>query len=116
MRIETGNEDESPWVMDLGGWDLRESLAQELERAMGALTENLYEYLYVVENLDEAPVGWQPPSGYPYCGCSTCDTRESLITLVPLIARAVTDKRIRPTTYIEDSNVIPLLPHKGERT
>ena len=70
------------WVVDINGWDLKVSLAEELERSMADLTEHLYHYLYEVEETEEGPE-WLPPSGYPYCGCTTCDVREALVVLVP---------------------------------
>lgn len=83
------------WQVDINGWDLETSLAIELEAAMELLTLNLWAYVDDPESpeLD----GWEPPSGYPYCGCTTCDTREALSALVPLIAQATTEGRIVPT-------------------
>ena len=103
------------WVVDINGWDLKVSLAEELERSMADLTEHLYHYLYEVEETEEGPE-WLPPSGYPYCGCTTCDVREALVVLVPLIAQAVTENRIRRTVEPPLGDVVPLLPHRDRRT
>jgi hypothetical protein len=76
------------------GWELQESLAQELERAVKKLQEDLADYLYESDTADDFPE-YEPPSGYPYCGCSTCDSRELLVTVVPLVAEAAEAGRIR---------------------
>ena len=106
----SGSEDDVDWVLDVNGWDLQVSLAQELEKEIESLTANLYDYLYDVNEGDGST--WEPPSGYPFCGCVTCTTRESLTVLVPIIAQAVKDMRIKRTSEPVATNVIPLLPHR----
>lgn len=88
-------DDDDSWQWDINGWDLRSALAVELEHAVDDLGFRLSAYLYDQDESD----GWEPPSGYPYCGCTTCDTRESLVVIVPLVAQAALDGRIRPTQF-----------------
>ena len=85
------------WILfDQGtdrGWELQESLAQELERAVTRLQEDLAEYMYQMDGEDLPD--WESPSGYPYCGCDVCNARELLVTVVPLVAEAAEAGRIR---------------------
>lgn len=78
------------WIEYDSGWEMQESLAQELERAVERLQEDLAAVLY-----DEADDEFETPSGLPYCGCSTCDAREVLVMLVPMVAVAVEAGRLR---------------------
>jgi hypothetical protein len=94
------------WEDDVDDWKVHVEVADQLRREIGDLTMNLYQYLYDV-NEGDGPT-WIPPSGLPYCGCTTCDTREAMIVLVPLIAQAVTEKRIRRTVEPPLGSVIPL--------
>jgi hypothetical protein len=78
------------WI-EFDGWEYQESLAQELERAVEDLQHNLSALLY-----DEEEAGdFETPSGMPYCGCSTCEAREILCLLVPILAAASEAGRIR---------------------
>jgi hypothetical protein len=105
---------EDDWQMDVNGWDLQTSLAVELEHAMDELTINLYTYMDD-PNAEELE-GWEPPSGYVYDGCTTCDTREALVTLVPIIAQAAIEGRIRPTQHTPPPplRLIPVLAHEED--
>lgn len=50
-----------------------------------------------LEDEDNLPEGYELPetlSGEPYCGCSTCETREQLFFLVPRILAAYKAKQI----------------------
>lgn len=78
------------WIEYDSGWEMQESLAQELERAVADLQDGLASILY-----DEADEEFETPSGMPYCGCSTCDAREVLVMLVPMVAAAVEAGRLR---------------------
>lgn len=79
------------WI-EFDGWEYQESLAQELERSITHLQENLAALLYDDEELEEE---FETPSGMPYCGCPTCDAREILCTIVPLVAGGVESGRMR---------------------
>lgn len=102
------------WQEDINGWDLVTDLAVELEHAMDTLNFNLYAYLDDPD--DEELEGWEPPSGFGFCGCTTCSTREALCTLVPLIAAAALEGRIRPTRHNPQPplRLIPALAHEGD--
>lgn len=75
-------------------WTYTVALAEELEHAVEDLQYKLSCSLHGEEV--EGEPDWEPPSGYPYCGCSTCDAREVLITVVPLVAAAYRSGRIKP--------------------
>ena len=72
-------------------WELDNDLAVELERAVEDLQYLLSAHLHGEEEAD----GWEPPSGYPYCGCLTCEAREVLTLIVPLVAEGYEEGRVR---------------------
>lgn len=86
---------EREWI-EFGEWTYTVALAEELERAVEDLQYQLSSYLH--GELEEGDEEWEPPSGMPYCGCSTCEAREVLVTVVPMVAAAYRDGRIRPHT------------------
>jgi len=87
LEVPVNGDDE--W-MRFGEWTMEVSFAQELERAQADLTDLLGEILHA----DDGDYELETPSGYPYCGCSVCDVREALITLLPLIAEAYEQGRL----------------------
>lgn len=50
---------------------------------------------------EEVDATFEPLSGQPYCGCSTCYTREQLFFLVPRILKAYKNGQIALTEDIE---------------
>lgn len=99
------------WQYDIAGFDLRDDVAKELEEAHVNLDMDLSMLLY-----EEHPdPDWEPPSGFPYCGCETCQAREHLFVLVPLIAAATAAGTIRPTRIneiapgVDTSGIVPLV-------
>jgi hypothetical protein len=103
------------WMYDVNGFDLRTDVGKELEEAHVNLDMDLSMHLY-----EEHPdPDYEPPSGFPYCGCETCQAREHLWVLVPLIARATMAGTIRPTRVaeiapdVDTSVVVPLAPVAG---
>lgn len=83
---------DSVWI-EFGGWEYQESLAQELERAVEDLQWRLSCLLN--DGAVEDDPDWETPSGFPYDGCPTCEAREVLCLLVPIIAQASEENRIR---------------------
>lgn len=66
----------------------------EIEREYEDYISSLQVYLAPEEDL---PEGFEfPPtlSGQPYCGCMTCETRETLFFLVPRISEGYRDGKI----------------------
>lgn len=72
---------------DIAGWDMTVPFAESLERGMEDLQGLLSAILYDEEEATEEQIATL--SGIPYCGCSTCETREFLYFLVPRIADAL---------------------------
>jgi hypothetical protein len=88
---------------DIAGWDMEVAFAQELEKAQADLSMLLGELLYDEDAVDENDEPIEAPSGYPYCGCTVCDVRETLVVILPLIAEAVVAGRvIRYTDELDD--------------
>lgn len=46
------------------------------------------------ESLDEDDPDFQTLSGEPFCGCSTCYTREQLVFLIPRISEGLNEGKI----------------------
>lgn len=72
-------------------WEVDEALAVELERAVEDLQYLLSAHLHDEEEAE----GWDPPSGYPFCGCTVCEAREILTVVLPMIAEGHEAGRIR---------------------
>ena len=61
--------------------------AQKLESEFEAYIDNC------METVDE-DTGFETLSGEPFCGCTTCYTREQLFFLIPRIIQAYKDGKI----------------------
>lgn len=92
------------WIDYESGWSIDATLADELERKMSDLQDLLATILYDYEEAVEE--GLETPSGYPYDGCTTCDTRETLVYLLPIIAEACEAGRIK--RIVTEAQVISL--------
>jgi hypothetical protein len=46
------------------------------------------------ESVDEEDSNFQTLSGEPFCGCSTCYTREQLVFLIPRISEGLNEGKI----------------------
>lgn len=92
MSTSKTSRDEE-WI-EWDEWTYTVALAEELEHAVEKLQYDLSSHLH--GEFDEIGEEWEPPSGMPYCGCTTCEVREVLITVVPLVAAAYRDGRIKP--------------------
>ena len=75
----------------MNDWELDSDLAVELERAIEDLQYLLSCYLHDEEEAE----GWEPPSGYPYCGCVVCEAREILSVVVPMVSEGCEMGRVR---------------------
>lgn len=60
------------------------------------LQDKYEEYMWNCESVidGEEPDTFTPLSGEPFCGCSTCYTREQLFFLVPQIIKAYKEGKI----------------------
>lgn len=68
--------------------------AADLETEYEEYMLSLQAYLAPEEDLPEGMEFPPTLSGQPYCGCMTCETRETLFFLVPRISEGYRDKRI----------------------
>lgn len=97
--------------LEMDNWEYQQSLAQELERAVTRLQEDLAASLYD----DDDDFDFETPSGYPYCGCDTCLTRELLVVIVPMVANAVEAGRMRrPDEYIDVDGIPMPMKTRGD--
>lgn len=80
-------------------WEWDEDWGSELERAVANLDEQMWMSLNGDE--DGEDFEWETPSGYPFCGCDTCRTRELLCVVVPVVLDGYTAGRIRRYTKEE---------------
>lgn len=79
-------------------WEWDVDWGQELEAAVSRLDEQMWHAIN--EEGEEGEEEWEPPSGYPFCGCDTCRTRELLCVVVPIVLDGFHDGRIR--RYIKE--------------
>lgn len=65
-----------------------------------ALETEYEDYMWACESTidGEEPDNFEPLSGEPFCGCSTCYTREQLFFLVPRIIKAYKNGKIKLTS------------------
>lgn len=86
------------WVDVDSDWQIDVDLVTELEASL----RRLIDVLEVLKN-DGKPHDRRSRddldrlSGYPYCGCTLCVTRETLVFVLPVIAQGYADGRIQPT-------------------
>ena len=49
------------------------------------------------DKLQQLGYDYETPSGYPYCGCDTCVTREMLFLVIALTMQGAKDGKVRIT-------------------
>lgn len=91
------------WVDVDSDWQIDVDLVTELEAAL----RRLMDVLEVVKGNSEPHSrrdreDLERLSGYPYCGCNLCLTRETLVFVLPVIAQGYADGRIKPTVTDEE--------------
>jgi hypothetical protein len=63
-----------------------QQLEKDYEDYIDACTETLYD--------EDDSVEFKTISGEPFCGCSTCYTREQLVFLIPRISEGLNEGKI----------------------
>ena len=66
------------------------------------LESEFEEYIWKCEETIEEDTDFTPLSGEPFCGCTTCYTREQLFFLVPKIIKAYKEGKL--TVPEDESN------------
>lgn len=88
-------------------WEWDEDWGREVEVAVDKLDSAMWDALNEEDGLE-----WETPSGYPFCGCDTCRTRELLSVVVPIVLDGFAAGRIRRFHLEEEATNVRRLDSK----